>query len=276
MNESIVRLLSGLVYVAVLWAATLYSRTSFLILFGLFLLQTVKEFASLIQLPKITSLLLAAGMYLLFGVFTSKSVVMDYGLLFASILVSVQLLIWLFSNNSNPINNSRDKWMKLIGYIILPFIFLSKMTMIENQKIKVYFPFLVLGIFVLIWTNDTFAYIVGKSIGKHKLWEKISPKKTIEGFIGGVVFTIIMAFVLSKFDSFGLVFNSFNWIVIAIIASFFGTIGDLVESKFKRIAGVKDSGTIMPGHGGIYDRLDSVIFVAPFVFLFLNIIRYVS
>lgn len=276
MNESIVRLLSGLVYVAVLWAATLYSRTSFLILFGLFLLQTVKEFASLIQLPKITSLLLAAGMYLLFGVFTSKSVEMDYGLLFASILVSVQLLIWLFSNNSNPINNSRDKWMKLIGYIILPFIFLSKMTMIENQKIKVYFPFLVLGIFVLIWTNDTFAYIVGKSIGKHKLWEKISPKKTIEGFIGGVVFTIIMAFVLSKFDSFGLVFNSFNWIVIAIIASFFGTIGDLVESKFKRIAGVKDSGTIMPGHGGIYDRLDSVIFVAPFVFLFLNIIRYVS
>ena len=134
--------------------------------------------------------------------------------------------------------------------------------------------------FIIIWTNDTFAYIVGKSIGKNKLFERISPKKTIEGFIGGVVFAVFAGYLISKLyirPNPGFSPKSIAiWTTIALLAGVFGTIGDLIESKFKRIAGVKDSGKIMPGHGGILDRLDSVIFVAPIIFLFYQILNYVS
>ena len=143
-----------------------------------------------------------------------------------------------------------------------------KIPFLKNQ----FEPIAIIGVFILIWVNDTFAYLVGKKWGKNKLFEAVSPKKTIEGFIGGLFFTIIFAFILSI--SF-LFFTFENWIIIAIIVSVFGTVGDLLESKLKRIAKVKDSGKIMPGHGGLLDRLDSVIFVAPFVYLYL-ILFYVS
>jgi len=270
MNENVVRSLSGIVYIFLLIFATLYSRESFLILFGLFLLQTVSEFSALIQLPKIASLLVSGVLYLLFGVFFSNQLSTDLGLILASVLVCGQLLLWLFSKVSKPIVTSTEKWVKLIGYIVLPFVFITKIPMVSNQFI----PSIIIGIFILIWTNDTFAYLVGKSIGKNKLFERISPKKTIEGFVGGMVFAIVASVLISKFYITEIAI--LDWIFIAIIVSVFGTLGDLIESRFKRIANVKDSGTIMPGHGGIYDRLDSIIFVAPFVFLFLKIISYVS
>jgi phosphatidate cytidylyltransferase len=139
-----------------------------------------------------------------------------------------------------------------------------------------YNPKILISIFILIWTNDSFAYIVGKSIGRTKLFERISPKKTIEGFVGGVVFSVIASYLISKYYIQIADGKMFIWIIIALIVGFFGTIGDLIESKFKRFAGVKDSGKIMPGHGGVLDRLDSVIFVAPIVFLFYQILNYVS
>lgn len=117
----------------------------------------------------------------------------------------------------------------------------------------------------MMWCNDTFAYICGRLFGKHKLYEKISPKKTIEGFVGGLLFTQIAALVL--FKTTNMPFSLFFWLTIALTASTIGTIGDLVESKYKRQAEVKDSGAIMPGHGGILDRLDSILFAAPFLFL---------
>lgn len=127
--------------------------------------------------------------------------------------------------------------------------------------------------FIMIWSNDSFAYVVGKSLGKHKLFESISPKKTIEGFVGGLAFSVISAFVLEHY--FGILSISV-WVLMSIIVSVFGTLGDLVQSKFKRRADVKDSGTIMPGHGGIFDRMDSMLFSSTFVYLFLIIVDYVS
>jgi phosphatidate cytidylyltransferase len=159
---------------------------------------------------------------------------------------------------------------------LLPFVFITKISFGIND----YNPKIIIGLFILIWTNDTFAYLVGKSIGKHKLLERISPKKTIEGFIGGVVFAVFTGFLISKL--YIKASPSFSgksiliWTSIALIVGIFGTIGDLIESKFKRIAGIKDSGKIMPGHGGILDRLDSVIFVAPIVYLFYQLLPYVS
>jgi phosphatidate cytidylyltransferase len=117
-------------------------------------------------------------------------------------------------------------------------------------------------------------------MGKHKLYEKVSPKKTIEGFLGGLVFATFAGFLISKlYIQPSAHFSKKSiaiWMIIAVIVGVFGTIGDLIESKFKRIAGVKDSGSIMPGHGGVLDRLDSVIFVAPIIFLFYQILNYVS
>src|SRR5690606_21284815 len=138
----------------------------------------------------------------------------------------------------------------------------------ENQ----YQPKLVLGFFILIWCNDTFAYICGKLLGKHKLFPSISPKKTIEGFVGGVLFAIIAGVLI---NSYFIEVSYLFWVLVAILVASFGTVGDLVESKFKRQAEIKDSGKIIPGHGGILDRLDSFIFVAPFLLLIYILIYYV-
>ena len=127
--------------------------------------------------------------------------------------------------------------------------------------------------FVLIWINDSFAYLIGSNFGRQKLFESVSPKKTVEGFLGGVFFSAIGSYFIFKYTN-NLEFS--NWLIISVIISVFGTIGDLIESKYKRQANVKDSGNLMPGHGGLLDRLDSAIFVAPFIYLFLKILNYVS
>jgi phosphatidate cytidylyltransferase len=129
-------------------------------------------------------------------------------------------------------------------------------------------------VFVLAWVNDSFAYAIGKNFGKQKLFESVSPNKTIEGFFGGLFFTCISSYAISYFTNSSLT-NS-NWLFISIIVSVFGTIGDLIESKYKRQARVKDSGIILPGHGGLLDRLDSIILASPFIYLFLIFLDYVS
>ena len=162
------------------------------------------------------------------------------------------------------------RYLLLIGYIIIPFVITNYVAIGKNG----YNPKILISILILIWANDTFAYLVGKNFGKNKLFPSVSPKKTIEGFVGGMFFTIISSVLLSKFYIESNIL--YIWIIIAIIVSIFSTLGDLIQSKFKRVAGIKDSGKIMPGHGGILDRLDSIIFVIPFINLFYLILYYVS
>ncbi|WP_396186862.1 phosphatidate cytidylyltransferase [Flavobacterium sp.] len=284
MNETLKRSISGAFYVVLLLVSILYSTESFYILFGLFLLIAVVEFCDLIQLNKITSILLAIVIYLLFyeanlkhnNLFSND--VAHYAtltVLAITLIVSIKGVLFLFDDNEVK-SNIFSKYTYLIGYIILPFVFITKLPFGE----KGYNPKIIISIFILIWTNDTFAYIVGKSMGKRKLFERVSPKKTIEGFIGGVLFAVVASYIISRyyFDPKEYYFKKSVaiWMTIALIVGVFGTIGDLIESKFKRAAGVKDSGAIMPGHGGILDRLDSVIFVAPIIFLFYQILNYVS
>ena len=275
MNETLKRSISGFVYIVLLISCVLYSTSSFFILFGVFLLITVYEFCNLIKINPIVPILFSAISYasiVYLAVNKIKlSVSFDLSILIATLIVSVKCMILLFDHSKKTIDTI-SKYLFLLGYILFPFIILTKIPF----GIKGYNPKIILGIFILIWTNDTFAYIVGKSIGKHKLFERISPKKTIEGFVGGVIFAVLAAYLISKYYIEGSTTNLYIWIGFAVIVGFFGTIGDLVESKFKRIAGVKDSGKIMPGHGGILDRLDSVIFVSPFIFLFYQILNYVT
>jgi phosphatidate cytidylyltransferase len=132
----------------------------------------------------------------------------------------------------------------------------------------VFSPGIIIGFFLLIWANDTGAYLSGRAFGKHKLMERISPKKTWEGFFGGMIIAAVIAWLLS--DLLGVV-DSMKWTIIAIIVSITGTFGDLVESMLKRSTGVKDSGKILPGHGGFLDRFDSTIISFPLVYLFLTL-----
>lgn len=296
MNETLKRGISGVVYIVLLIASILYSTETFFILFGAFLLIAVYEFCNLVQIKKILPILFATVVYstitlishyrLLTEKFLNEQFNLNVSLeinieqlniilLVATLVVSVKCILFLFYDKIQIISTS-SKYLYLLGYIILPFIFITKISFGIND----YNPKIIIGLFILIWTNDTFAYIVGKSIGKTKLLEKISPKKTIEGFAGGVTFAVLAGYLISKYyikakpefsDRSILI-----WTSIAVIVGVAGTIGDLIESKFKRIADVKDSGNIMPGHGGILDRLDSVIFVAPLIFLFYQILHYVS
>ncbi|TDD95250.1 phosphatidate cytidylyltransferase [Flavobacterium cellulosilyticum] len=296
MNETLKRSLSGAVYVILLLASILFSTESFIILFGIFLFIATYEFCNLIQFNKVIPLLLVSICYTFISLisfyknetesyineFLDKNIkitvnvaLLNSILLVTTLLVFIKCIFFLFNDSIQTLSKS-SKYIYLLGYIFLPFVFITKISFGIND----YNPKIIIGLLILIWTNDTFAYLVGKSIGKRKLFEKVSPKKTIEGFMGGIVFATFAGFLISKlyikpnanFSEKSILI----WTIIALIVGVFGTIGDLIESKFKRIAGVKDSGAIMPGHGGILDRLDSVIFVAPIIFLFYQILNYVS
>ena len=266
MNETLTRTLSGVVYIILLVATSLHLH-SFLFIFGVFLLIAVGEFCNLVQLTKILPLSIAAVGYLLFSYFpVTRNTEML--LLLAALFVSVKCIFFLYQQQTKSLAVP-SKYVYLIGYVVIPMILLTKIPQTNNT----FDPNIIISIFILFWTNDTFAFIVGKSMGKRKLFERISPKKTVEGFVGGLLFTMIFSVLIAVYFTHNPIWN---WLIIAAIISFFGTIGDLVESKFKRMAMVKDSGKIMPGHGGILDRLDSVIFAAPFVFLFYQILNHVS
>lgn len=185
----------------------------------------------------------------------------------------------LFRNRPNPFQHIAVTLTGII-YVSLPFALLNINSFVFTQQpdeltevpyfTYTYTPFIIFGIFLLIWSNDTFAYLVGSFTGKNKMYERISPGKTWEGTIGGGVLTLASSFLISKWFP---VLNLMDWMVIAAIVVIFGTLGDLVESMLKRSIGVKDSGKIMPGHGGILDRFDSLILSTPFIFTYLYLTR---
>lgn len=260
MSETLTRTISGVIYIAILLGATIYSQLSFQILFGLFMVMALFEFSKLLKLPSLLSV--CSGIIAVVFI-TGLNHLFRHAFDFVNLLAVAVLLYLsytLFFGRKKPAYRNVPKYVLLLCYAVIPFFSLLKLPYIAGE----YTYQIIIGLFILIWTNDTFAYLIGKSIGRRKLLEKVSPKKTIEGFLGGLFFAIIASFVIHRYFTF---FSLQIWISSAIFVSVFGTIGDLVESKFKREAGVKDSGTIMPGHGGILDRLDSIIFVVPFLYL---------
>lgn len=178
----------------------------------------------------------------------------NMGFIILAITLLVLFIIQLF-RHEKPENSLGISSLALI-YIALPLSIAIYISQINTQ--------LIMAIFILIWISDTMAYLVGCKFGKHRLFERISPKKSWEGAIGGFVFTVaIGAFGGYLFPSLG--FKMWQWCVIAVVVDIFGVLGDLIESMFKRSVGVKDSGNIIPGHGGLLDRLDSFIFAVPWV-----------
>lgn len=188
--------------------------------------------------------------------------------------VGVALFLTIFITFASILLAKKDEVITHLGkiflsviYIVVPFSLIVQIPFLNSDFN--YINTTILGVFILIWTNDSFAYLVGKNIGRHKLLERISPNKTIEGFLGGMLFTFIASyFIAQQFTTLKLI----HWIFIAGIVSVFGVLGDLIESMFKRQANIKDSSKLIPGHGGFLDRFDSVIFAAPFIFIYLQLI----
>ena len=257
------RIFSGIIYVLIFISAILFSKESYVLLISLFGLIGIWEFSKMIKFKNIIAyVFFGLTLFLMLKKPDSYEVTV---ILIITISSSVYLIYQLYSKKEIIFLNDRSKLGITIRYFIFSMCFLVLLPFYKGN----YNPYLVISILVLIWVNDSFAFLVGKNFGKRKLFESVSPKKTIEGFIGGLVFAIIASFIISKYNND---FSILNWGIIAVIVCVIGTIGDLVESKFKRQAKVKDSGTIMPGHGGVLDRLDSLLFAAPFVYLYINFI----
>ena len=210
MNETLKRALSGAVYIVLLLGCISYSKESLAILFGIFMLIGVYEFCKIAQLNYYFSIPIAAGSYY-FLWNKSQDINLKTILVGFAAIISIKLLFYLFSLQKTTFKIG-TRYLLLIGYIIIPFIITNYVALGK----KGYNPKILISILILIWANDTFAYLVGKNFGRNKLFPSVSPKKTIEGFVGGLIFTGISSILLSKFYIESTIL--YIWIVIAIIA----------------------------------------------------------
>ncbi len=268
MNDLLKRTLTGGVYVASVLAAICFNPIISSIYFGIIGLVALSEFYNVAKNKyqisnSILAYLTAIALYTTVALY-SFNIDFKLPLLISVVLVIANFIAALYQKNEEPFTSIAFLICGLI-YIILP-ISTTNLIIQYNSEFQ---PLLLLSAFILAWCNDTFAYLTGVKFGKHRLFERHSPKKSWEGFVGGFLFTIIAGIVISKFSN---IFAMQHWIVISIIVSIIGTLGDLVESMFKRQMGVKDSGKILPGHGGILDRFDILFIVLPIVWVYLEII----
>ena len=267
MREILRRSLTGAVYIILLLSAVFLSSDAFDFLFMVFGLACLNEYKKLVNLRGRYIYMAYLALWWAFIYFVTD-VWLVYVLLGCTLTINLLLLYYLFSKKEK-LFNTFQKFVIGLFYIGGGCIFLTMIPYTNDDFVK----FLIIGIFLLIWVSDSFAYIVGSLFGRTKLFSRVSPKKTVEGALGGLVFALATAYLLAKYEP---IINSWQWLIVATVTVVAGGLGDLVESKLKRAAGVKDSGAILPGHGGMLDRLDSLVFAAPFAYLTLNIFANVS
>jgi phosphatidate cytidylyltransferase len=269
LNNFSQRLLTGIAFVAVLLGSIIFSPYSFIILFSSITFFGLWEFFTLAEkLFVVPQKIFCSFAGTLFFLLSSFAFFQKIG--FDSLLLCIPVLFFiffaeLFSNHNNPFTNIAFSVLGIF-YIIVPFSLLACIAFNHG----IYTTHLVLGLFFIIWANDTGAYLVGVKFGKHRLYEKISPKKSWEGSMGGAISSLLVSWIVSEYF-FELTTRS--WLVVALIIIVTGTLGDLSKSQFKRSIGVKDSGNILPGHGGILDRFDALLMAVPFVFTYLYFIE---
>lgn len=262
------RVITGTFYGLSLIGCLIGGAYTFSIFFLLVMLQGLKEFYRLsnkaaAQPQTLMGTILAL---LTYAMSTLHFLFPGYDQLFIiSILFMVFLLfaIELFRAKDNTINNLSHTLMGIF-YVALP---MALLPFLAFDSLDLYNYQIILGMFIIVWLSDTGAYLVGVRFGKHKLLERISPKKSWEGFFGGIAASLIGAYILSNYFT---TLSSTHWVALGAIIGLTAVLGDLIESMFKRSVGVKDSGTLLPGHGGILDRFDSVLFAIPFVYLYLQ------
>ncbi|HAR37966.1 MAG: hypothetical protein A2W86_13920 [Bacteroidetes bacterium GWD2_45_23] len=271
-NNLITRAGAGIIYILVILLGVLGGQVPFLIIFGAILATGLFEFYRMMEkdtshaISKIFNI--SMGIIIFLSVFLYIKGITVYALP-AAILVYLLILI-----ASSVFIRREDIFHGIIYsvfgqiYITMPLGLLMLISYSYQNSIpgggSDWVP--ILALFVFIWVNDTAAYFIGSLIGKHKLIEHISPKKSVEGFIAGIIFTLLASFIFARvYHEFSTVF----WIGYGAVVALFGTLGDLFESLIKRTSSVKDAGHLIPGHGGILDRIDSLLVAVPAVYLYL-------
>ena len=269
MKEILRRAITGAIFITLLLSAIFLNSDAFDFLLMIFGLACIYEYKRMVGLQGYYIFLAYLILWWIFIYLVKENDIVPINMLMGiTILTDIALLYFLFNKNGKEFNTFK-KFVAGLFYIGGGCIFLTMIPYKNNEFAK----FLIMGIFILIWVNDSFAYLVGRSIGKTKLFPTVSPKKTVEGAVGGLVFTLGAAFFMAKYEP---IVNVAQWVTLAAVIVLAGNLGDLVESKLKRVAGLKDSGALLPGHGGMLDRLDSLIFAAPFAYLILNLFSNVS
>ena len=271
MKNLIIRALTGIIFVVVLVSAICIHPIFFLILFCIITGLTLWEFGGLVKHYENANLQRAVnvlgGVYLFIATFVYANGLTD-GKIFLPYLLFIMLtmIAELYYKAPNPINNWAFTLFAQIycagSFSMLNFIGAEPGT----PGVMSYTPLFIMAIFIFVWLDDTGAYLVGSLIGKRKLFERISPKKSWEGSIGGGVVAIGVSFILAHYFPF---MSMMEWAGLALAVVIFGTWGDLTESLLKRQLHVKDSGNILPGHGGMLDRFDSSLMAIPAAVVYL-------
>ena len=273
MKNLIIRALTGIIFVVVLISAICIHPIFFLILFCIITGLTLWEFGGLVKhyenanLQRTVNVL--GGVYLFIATFVYANGLTD-GKIFLPYLLFIMLtmIAELYYKAPNPINNWAFTLFAQVycagSFSMLNFIGAEPGT----PGVMSYTPLFIMAIFIFVWLDDTGAYLVGSLIGKHKLFERISPKKSWEGFFGGLILALASS---QAFAWFAPEINQMNWLGLAATVVLFGTWGDLIESLLKRTLGVKDSGNVLPGHGGMLDRFDSVMLAVPASYIYIEL-----
>lgn len=269
MIELIKRTLTGIVFLVVLIGSMLWHHYAFALVFLVISLLGFNEYLNLVNRSKNIHIQKGPGLvygfliYLIMAL-VAMGLINVEALIIGLFLVFIPFMGLLFQKKENPAANAA---FTILGffYVIIPFGILNFLMNPEmkpgNSSYK-----LILGFFILVWIYDVFAYIIGSLIGRHKMFPVISPGKTWEGSVGAAIVALGAGYLISQ------LFNTFiwyEWMIIALIIVIFGTLGDLIESMLKRSVNIKDSGNLLPGHGGILDRFDGVLFSAPMVLIYI-------
>ncbi len=294
MKNLIVRALTGVVFLAVMICGILYSPATFGVLFTVITAFSVWEFTGIVNMRADVNvnrfITMVAGGCLFVGFFGYAAGIPGGVLLFIPWLLSMIYLLVaeLYLQREVPLNNWAYAMMAQI-YVALPFALLSLVEFTKVNAVATSEPgtaagaWLVLAIYVFLWVNDTGAYCVGSLLGRHKLFPRVSPGKSWEGSIGGGLLVVITALLVAFFGpkdglagtsmtTLGL--TAVEWVGFALTVVVFGTWGDLIESLLKRQMGIKDSGNILPGHGGMLDRFDSSLLAIPAAVVYLYMVVF--
>lgn len=275
MNNFTQRTITGAIFVSIMIAGIFWNSYSMLILFGIISLLSLWEFYGIVPktdhtILRIYSVITGTVVYFLSAMYFQNLLEAKYLILIFPLIFLIAV-IELYRKKERPFGNIAFAIFGVV-YISLPFAFLNYLAIYNPLGIQLeYNPWLLMGFFILIWTNDTGAYLAGRAFGKHKLFERISPKKTWEGAAGGLLLTLLAAYLLNNYT---MIIHLKHWFIIAVIVVVFGNLGDLTESLFKRSVNIKDSGTILPGHGGLLDRFDAVFIASPMVFTYVYFISH--
>jgi len=274
-NNFVLRTITGAIFVIVIIGSVIVNHWLFS---GLFLLISITGYWEFCRIARYLNYYpsrfagsVLAGIAYVIIAGCHSMLLPDYSLYFILLLPVMLFMVELMRKTATPLSNLATGLFGIV-WIVIPLALLTGFfNLAEVHKWRE--SGALLGFFLILWIYDSGAYIFGSMLGKHHMLERISPKKSWEGFFGGALSGLLIAYLISaSFTEFTLP----EWLLIAGLIIIFGTIGDLAESMIKRNAGIKDSGKLLPGHGGILDRFDAVLIAAPVVYILIRLLRYIN